>query len=179
MARCHRIGQTKVVRVFRLVCAGSYEKHMVKISMSKLGLSSSILGNINMGADGAASSTKMSKKEMEMLLKRGAIDIFQESDSSEGDFISLVCTSTTCTCRAYPSHNNRYDSLLPSFPYHLELKFTSARSSCRGNWRKPRGTIARRYSRAIGDDHCRPRERARGGRRRIDFLQSVLYDERW
>ena len=80
MARCHRIGQTKVVRVFRLVCAGSYEKHMVHISMSKLGLSSSVLGNINAGADGAASSTALTKEEMERLLKQGAMGIFQETE---------------------------------------------------------------------------------------------------
>ena len=38
MARCHRIGQTRKVTVYRLLTAGTYEAHMYAVATAKLSL---------------------------------------------------------------------------------------------------------------------------------------------
>jgi hypothetical protein len=45
MARCHRIGQTKSVRVYRLITRGSFEAEMFARASRKLGLEQAVLGN--------------------------------------------------------------------------------------------------------------------------------------
>jgi len=42
-ARCHRIGQTKSVKVYRLLVAKTYEMHMFKTASRKLGLDQAVL----------------------------------------------------------------------------------------------------------------------------------------
>jgi SNF2 family DNA or RNA helicase len=37
-ARCHRIGQDKAVRIYRLVTSKTYEQHMFHVASMKLGL---------------------------------------------------------------------------------------------------------------------------------------------
>eukprot|EP00966_Prymnesium_polylepis_P072122 1675204-Prymnesium_polylepis.1 len=43
MARCHRIGQTKAVQVYKLCTKGTYENHMLQRSNHKLGLEHAIM----------------------------------------------------------------------------------------------------------------------------------------
>lgn len=48
-ARCHRIGQTKEVKVYRLVTRNSYEREMFDKASLKLGLDKAVLQS--MGSD--------------------------------------------------------------------------------------------------------------------------------
>ena len=43
MARCHRIGQTKAVQVYKLCTKGTYENHMLQLANHKLGLEHAIM----------------------------------------------------------------------------------------------------------------------------------------
>ena len=88
-ARCHRIGQTKDVKVYRLITANTYEKKMFMRASMKLGLDQAILSNMRSGtnkgegenADGI-DPKKMSKKEIDDLLKYGAYDVFKDEDDT-------------------------------------------------------------------------------------------------
>ena len=52
-ARCHRIGQTKSVKVYRLISRKTYEMQMFHHSSLKMGLDQAVLNGIeNKGADG-------------------------------------------------------------------------------------------------------------------------------
>ncbi len=48
-ARCHRIGQEKAVKVYRLITKGTYERHMFERASLKLGLDQAVLGKIAEG----------------------------------------------------------------------------------------------------------------------------------
>jgi len=65
MARCHRIGQTRKVTVYRLLTAGTYEAHMYAVATAKLSLDRAVL-------DGMASVNASTKHLHESLLKQGA-----------------------------------------------------------------------------------------------------------
>lgn len=91
MARCHRIGQTKDVKVYRLVTSRTYEQHMFQKASMKLGLDRAVLktqsksGWMDDQQDVALSS--MDKKEIDLLLKYGAYDLFNEqADKASADF---------------------------------------------------------------------------------------------
>lgn len=75
-ARCHRIGQDKSVKIYRLLCSKTYEMTMFHTASMKLGLDKAVLGGMNTNSkDGSAS---LSKPEIESLLKHGAYEIFRE-----------------------------------------------------------------------------------------------------
>ena len=78
-ARCHRIGQTREVKIFRLVTRGTYEEHMFRVASQKLGLEQAVMSNVGGKKD------KVSAEEMERLLKEGAYAIF-EDDENERKF---------------------------------------------------------------------------------------------
>lgn len=67
-ARCHRIGQTKDVRIYRLVTSRSFEQEMFDRASKKLGLEQAVLGTFGHDED----DDKPTNKEMEQLLKKGA-----------------------------------------------------------------------------------------------------------
>lgn len=46
-ARCHRIGQRKAVKVYRLITRNSYEREMFDKASLKLGLDKAVLQDIN------------------------------------------------------------------------------------------------------------------------------------
>jgi SNF2 family DNA or RNA helicase len=48
-ARCHRIGQTKPVTVYRLLCARTYEMKMCERASHKLALDRAVLGSHQQG----------------------------------------------------------------------------------------------------------------------------------
>jgi SNF2 family DNA or RNA helicase len=50
-ARCHRIGQKKEVKVYRLLSRKTYETQMFQISSRKLGLDQAVLRGIEEGSD--------------------------------------------------------------------------------------------------------------------------------
>eukprot|EP01084_Bolivina_argentea_P125879 222968_1 len=74
-ARCHRIGQTKNVKVYRLLTNKTYEQVMFQTASRKLGLDHAILQHEQRKSN---SLPQLSSKEVENLLKHGAYDIFRD-----------------------------------------------------------------------------------------------------
>eukprot|EP00546_Thalassionema_frauenfeldii_P003334 CAMPEP_0178934636 /NCGR_PEP_ID=MMETSP0786-20121207/23988_1 /TAXON_ID=186022 /ORGANISM="Thalassionema frauenfeldii, Strain CCMP 1798" /LENGTH=2235 /DNA_ID=CAMNT_0020612471 /DNA_START=60 /DNA_END=6767 /DNA_ORIENTATION=- len=74
-ARCHRIGQTKSVKIYRLLTRKTYEMQMFHMSSMKMGLDQAVL----QGFEGSSNQdSALSKDEVEKLLRHGAYDIFNE-----------------------------------------------------------------------------------------------------
>jgi chromodomain-helicase-DNA-binding protein 7 len=102
-ARCHRIGQTKAVKIFRLVTKNTYEEVMLKRAALKLGLERAVLGGVNesstkgQAAYGAAqpqqsnkgvSGRDMSPQELEKMLREGAYHhLADESNEAAEAFV--------------------------------------------------------------------------------------------
>jgi SNF2 family DNA or RNA helicase len=51
-ARCHRIGQTKMVKIYRLVTKNTYEREMFDRAGLKLGLDKAVLQSMNANLQG-------------------------------------------------------------------------------------------------------------------------------
>ena len=84
MARAHRIGQTKAVRVYRLLTAKTYEMHMFHSASMKLGLERAVLSQQReQGEEG--SKKKALASEIDNLLKKGAYDVFRDDDDEEAN----------------------------------------------------------------------------------------------
>jgi superfamily II DNA/RNA helicase len=82
-ARCHRIGQTKDVRIYRLVTSRSFEQEMFDRASKKLGLEQAVLGTFEKDKE----DDKPSQQEMEQLLKKGAYALLEdENDEITNDF---------------------------------------------------------------------------------------------
>lgn len=75
MARCHRIGQTKNVKVYRLLTSKTYEMQMFHMSSLKMGLDEAVLHGFQKNSSGEGA---MTKDEIEKLLRHGAYDIMNE-----------------------------------------------------------------------------------------------------
>lgn len=82
-ARCHRIGQQKMVKVYRLITRNTYEREMFDRASLKLGLDRAVLQS--MGSK-EARQAQMSKKEIEELLKKGAYGALMDDDQAGEDF---------------------------------------------------------------------------------------------
>lgn len=89
-ARCHRVGQSKTVKVYRLITKNSYEHEMFKNASRKLALSHTIL-------DKKSSQTRKDEKERETLLKRGAyyIEDQDEEQFNEASIEQILESSKT------------------------------------------------------------------------------------
>ncbi|KAJ8302947.1 hypothetical protein KUTeg_019343 [Tegillarca granosa] len=83
-ARCHRIGQTREVKVYRLITRNSYEREMFDKASLKLGLDKAVLQS--MGGEKATPQAQLSKKEIENLLRKGAYGALMEDDSAGDKF---------------------------------------------------------------------------------------------
>jgi SNF2 family DNA or RNA helicase len=88
-ARCHRIGQTKNVKVYRLLSRKTYEMQMFHMSSLKMGLDQAVLKGFESNASGEPT---MTKEEVERLLRHGAYDIFNEdkagsAEAESNDFV--------------------------------------------------------------------------------------------
>ncbi|KAM7542547.1 hypothetical protein Aperf_G00000019024 [Anoplocephala perfoliata] len=81
-ARCHRIGQQKMVKVYRLITRNTYEREMFDRASLKLGLDKAVLQTT--GAH--ARQAQLSKKEVEELLKKGAYGALMDDDKAGDDF---------------------------------------------------------------------------------------------
>ncbi|KAI9346673.1 SNF2 family N-terminal domain-containing protein [Pilaira anomala] len=94
-ARCHRIGQTKPVQVYRLICRNTYEKDMFDRAGMKLGLDKAVMQRMNSSSgqnqpssSASEESSNMSKnelnrKEIEALLKKGAYGAVMDDEESQ------------------------------------------------------------------------------------------------
>ncbi|XP_071513861.1 uncharacterized protein [Panulirus ornatus] len=89
-ARCHRIGQSKSVKIYRLVCRNTYEREMFDKASRKLGLDKAVLQSMNteQGKNAAAggNSLGLSKADIEELLKKGAYGALMDDDGGGDDF---------------------------------------------------------------------------------------------
>jgi chromodomain-helicase-DNA-binding protein 7 len=61
MARCHRIGQTKEVKVYRLVTKATYEQSLFETSAKKYGLDEAVLGGGDVGEGSDKKSAKVGR----------------------------------------------------------------------------------------------------------------------
>ncbi|XP_054151241.1 LOW QUALITY PROTEIN: chromodomain-helicase-DNA-binding protein 8-like [Melozone crissalis] len=102
-ARCHRIGQSKAVKVYRLITRNSYEREMFDKASLKLGLDKAVLQSMS-GRDGSiAGIQQFSKKEIEDLLRKGAYAAIMDEDDEGAKFCEedieqiLLRRSTTIT----------------------------------------------------------------------------------
>lgn len=78
-ARCHRIGQTQKVKVYRLVTHNTYEEKMYERASKKLGLDHVVLDGGDMNKE-----KPMKAKEIEEMLRNGVANIFKD-DNTEAD----------------------------------------------------------------------------------------------
>ena len=97
-ARCHRIGQTQKVKIYRLITRNTYEKAMFQKASLKLGLDQVVLTKMKSSKNPSAAATTddtnmttnaalraMDKKEIEELLRYGAYKTFTEEGNNEDD----------------------------------------------------------------------------------------------
>lgn len=133
-ARCHRIGQKKSVKIYRLLSPKTYELHMFHQASLKLGLDQAILGGIR-GNNSATALTKtkaktknagqLSKEEIENLLKHGAYEMFKEEKDGEAEAASkrfseesidqILSRSTTIVHDPTKGEDGDKKSLMSSF----------------------------------------------------------------
>ena len=88
MARCHRIGQTKEVKVYRFITKDTYEQSLFETASRKYGLDEAVLGGG--GADGGdAPQSKKSAKEQAQrineLLKFGVHGALKDGSGEEAN----------------------------------------------------------------------------------------------
>ncbi|XP_052817121.1 chromodomain-helicase-DNA-binding protein 8-like isoform X4 [Mya arenaria] len=84
-ARCHRIGQSKMVKVYRLITRNSYEREMFNRASMKLGLDKAVLQS--MGGDKLSQpNQQLTKREIEDLLRKGAYGALMDDDSAGDKF---------------------------------------------------------------------------------------------
>ncbi|KAL4658748.1 chromodomain-helicase-DNA-binding protein 9-like isoform X1 [Arapaima gigas] len=87
-ARCHRIGQNKAVKVYRLITRNSYEREMFDRASLKLGLDKAVLQSMS-GRENTGSGQiqqQLSKKEIEDLLRRGAYGALMDEEDEGSKF---------------------------------------------------------------------------------------------
>uniref|UniRef100_A0A4W4F105 DNA helicase n=1 Tax=Electrophorus electricus TaxID=8005 RepID=A0A4W4F105_ELEEL len=85
-ARCHRIGQNKAVKIYRLITRNSYEREMFDKASLKLGLDKAVLQSMS-GRESAANGVQqLSKKEIEDLLRKGAYGALMDEEDEGSKF---------------------------------------------------------------------------------------------
>jgi len=85
-ARCHRIGQSKAVKIYRLICRNTYEREMFDKASLKLGLDKAVLQSMNTQKTAGGMDGQLSKKEIEELLRKGAYGALMDDDNAGDKF---------------------------------------------------------------------------------------------
>ena len=89
-ARCHRIGQDKSVKIYRLVTRNTYEREMFDRASLKLGLDKAVLQSMNTDQGGRSAmdqrANQLSKTEVENFLKKGAYGALMDDDNAGDAF---------------------------------------------------------------------------------------------
>jgi len=80
MDRCHRIGQTKDVKVYRLICRDTYESEMYQRSSKKLGLDYALM---NIGQSKSNIENTPSNKVLEEIIRKGSMSILKNQDDNQ------------------------------------------------------------------------------------------------
>ncbi|KAJ7146309.1 P-loop containing nucleoside triphosphate hydrolase protein [Mycena epipterygia] len=83
IARSHRIGQTKVVKVFRLICRASVEDQMLDRIRRKLFLSAKIIGGEDSAQNGATHEGGLGGSELMSVLRRGSSALTHSDDGMD------------------------------------------------------------------------------------------------
>ena len=84
-ARCHRIGQQKPVKIYRLICRNTYEREMFDKASLKLGLDKAVLQSMNTQQK-TSGDGQLSKKDVEELLRKGAYGAIMDDDNAGDKF---------------------------------------------------------------------------------------------
>jgi Superfamily II DNA/RNA helicases, SNF2 family len=79
-ARCHRIGQTKDVKVYRFLTKKTYEMRLFHLGSMKLGLDKAVLQGVENKRE-----TSITEQEAERLLRFGAYDVLSEDKNSTNE----------------------------------------------------------------------------------------------
>lgn len=85
-ARCHRIGQSKAVKIYRLICRNTYEREMFDKASLKLGLDKAVLQSMNTQKATGGVDGQLTKKEIEELLRKGAYGALMDDDNAGDKF---------------------------------------------------------------------------------------------
>uniref|UniRef100_A0A8C8M7R0 DNA helicase n=1 Tax=Oncorhynchus tshawytscha TaxID=74940 RepID=A0A8C8M7R0_ONCTS len=85
-ARCHRIGQSKAVKIYRLITRNSYEREMFDKASLKLGLDKAVLQSMSGRENAANGVQQLSKKEVEDLLRKGAYGALMDEEDEGSKF---------------------------------------------------------------------------------------------
>ncbi|XP_059529097.1 chromodomain-helicase-DNA-binding protein 7 isoform X3 [Myotis daubentonii] len=85
-ARCHRIGQSKSVKIYRLITRNSYEREMFDKASLKLGLDKAVLQSMSGRENAANGVQQLSKKEIEDLLRKGAYGALMDEEDEGSKF---------------------------------------------------------------------------------------------
>ncbi|XP_028649461.1 chromodomain-helicase-DNA-binding protein 8 [Erpetoichthys calabaricus] len=85
-ARCHRIGQSKEVKVYRLITRNSYEREMFDKASLKLGLDKAVLQSMSGKENSVNGIQQFSKKEIEDLLRKGAYAAIMDEEDEGNKF---------------------------------------------------------------------------------------------
>lgn len=83
-ARCHRIGQTNEVKIYRLVTRNTYEREMFDKAGLKLGLDRAVLQRMTFEEQKSEKTRK--KDAIETLLRKGAYGVLMETDDASRKF---------------------------------------------------------------------------------------------
>ncbi|CAD5209696.1 unnamed protein product [Bursaphelenchus xylophilus] len=101
-ARCHRIGQTKMVKVYRLITTNTYEREMFDKASLKLGLDKAVLQSMTPKDN----SQQLTRQEVEDLLKKGAYGAVMDEDNEGSKFseedIDTILSRRTQTIKLEP-----------------------------------------------------------------------------
>ncbi|XP_010210882.1 PREDICTED: chromodomain-helicase-DNA-binding protein 6 [Tinamus guttatus] len=87
-ARCHRIGQSKAVKVYRLITRNSYEREMFDKASLKLGLDKAVLQDINRkgSTNGEDEGSKFCEEDIDQILQRRTQTITIQSEGKGSTF---------------------------------------------------------------------------------------------
>lgn len=77
MARCHRIGQTSDVKVYRFAVKDSIDERIVQVAQSKHGLDQAILGHLSSNGQG------YDQQMLSKLIKEGAKAFFEKEKTGK------------------------------------------------------------------------------------------------
>jgi SNF2 family DNA or RNA helicase len=81
LSRCHRIGQAKIVMIYRLVCKFSVEERIVMVGKKKLALEHAVVSGLSKKERENDSDGKPTKDELLQILQAGAEQLFGERSS--------------------------------------------------------------------------------------------------
>lgn len=102
MARCHRIGQDKEVKIYRLITKNTYEEQMFDRASMKLGLDKVITDGFD--------ENSLTTQQMDMMLRKGAYYILKDQDEDAIDKFCAEDIDQILTGRARTIKSDATDS---------------------------------------------------------------------